>query len=81
MEAVSQNQIEQLVLSTVLWEAITVKEIVEATEIQRIYMMFISPEEAYLNGMASREQFATLYKFILRQKVNLRSGYRRWQIT
>ncbi len=45
-------------------EAITVKEIVEATEIQRIYMMFISPEEAYLNGMASREQFATLYKFI-----------------
>ena len=55
-------------------EAITVKEIVEATEIQRIYMMFISPEEAYLNGMASREQFATLYKFILQQKeVNLRS--------
>lgn len=49
-------------------EAITVKEIVEATEIQRIYMMFISPEEAYLNGMASREQFATLYKFILQQK-------------
>ena len=40
----------------------------EATEIQRIYMMFISPEEAYLNGMASREQFATLYKFILQQK-------------
>ena len=54
-------------------EAITVKEIVEATEIQRIYMMFISPEEAYLNGMASREQFATLYKFILRKEVNLRS--------
>ena len=49
-------------------EAITVKEIVEATEIQRIYMMFISPEEAYLNGMASREQFATLYKFILQRK-------------
>ena len=54
-------------------ESITVKEIVEATEIQRIYMMFISPEEAYLNGMASREQFATLYKFILRKEVNLRS--------
>ena len=56
-------------------EAITVKEIVEATEIQRIYMMFISPEEAYLNGMASREQFATLYKFIFTAKeVNLRSA-------
>ena len=68
MEAVSQNQIEQLVLSTVLWKQSRLKEIVEATEIQRIYMMFISPEEAYLNGMASREQFATLYKFILQQK-------------
>ncbi|WP_338354624.1 single-stranded-DNA-specific exonuclease RecJ [Enterococcus faecalis] len=74
MEAVSQNQIEQLVFVDCPVEAITVKEIVEATEIQRIYMMFISPEEAYLNGMASREQFATLYKFILQQKeVNLRS--------
>lgn len=74
VEAVSQNQIEQLVFVDCPVEAITVKEIVEATEIQRIYMMFISPEEAYLNGMASREQFATLYKFILQQKeVNLRS--------
>ncbi|MGC3011508.1 single-stranded-DNA-specific exonuclease C-terminal domain-containing protein, partial [Enterococcus faecalis] len=71
---VSQNQIALQGVVDCPVEAITVKENVEATEIQRIYMMFISPEDAYLNGMASREQFPTLYKFILQKKeVNLRS--------
>ncbi|MEG0628824.1 MAG: single-stranded-DNA-specific exonuclease C-terminal domain-containing protein, partial [Enterococcus sp.] len=40
---------------------------------QRIYLFLYSPDEAYLNGLPKREQFAKLYQFFLKQpRVDIR---------
>ncbi|WP_206912162.1 single-stranded-DNA-specific exonuclease RecJ [Enterococcus sp. DIV0840] len=44
------------------------KQITQAGKIERVYMMGISQEEAYLNGTGTREQYAQLYKFVRQQE-------------
>ncbi|MGM0124206.1 single-stranded-DNA-specific exonuclease RecJ [Enterococcus sp. AZ194] len=46
----------------------TIKEIVQLADFSRIYLLFASPEEVYLNGVGSREQYARLFKFIHQHK-------------
>jgi single-stranded-DNA-specific exonuclease len=67
-QVIQEQQIQQLVFVDCPVDAATIKEIVAAAQLDRIYLMLISEEEAYLNGMGSREQFATVYKFILQQQ-------------
>ncbi|KAF9404429.1 hypothetical protein HW555_014340 [Spodoptera exigua] len=44
------------------------REITQKGKIERIFMMVISQDEAYLNGAGTREQFAQLYKFVRQQE-------------
>ncbi|MGK0551800.1 single-stranded-DNA-specific exonuclease RecJ [Enterococcus faecalis] len=67
MEQVRKQQFQQVVFVDCPLETDTVKQIVELLQLERVYLMFQSEEEAYLTGMGTREQFATLYKFILKQ--------------
>lgn len=49
------------------------QEIVNLGNFQRIYLYLYSPDEAYLNGLPKREQFAKLYQFFLKQpRVDIR---------
>lgn len=45
-------------------ESMVVKEYLSQLNPKKIHLYFTSKEEAYLNGMPSREQFAQLFKFI-----------------
>lgn len=67
-QVVQEKNIQQLVFIDCPIEADVVKQMIEATGIERVYMMFISSEEAYLTGIGTRDQFGKLYKFILQQK-------------
>jgi len=44
------------------------KQITQGGKIERVYLMAISQEEAYLNGTGTREQYAQLYKFVRQQE-------------
>ncbi|KAF1296956.1 single-stranded-DNA-specific exonuclease RecJ [Enterococcus sp. JM4C] len=44
------------------------KEITQLWDFSRIYLLFATPDEAYLNGVGSREQYARLFKFIHQHK-------------
>jgi single-stranded-DNA-specific exonuclease len=61
------EQIEQLVFVDCPPEPQLLQEIVQKGQIERVYLMVISKEEAYLNGTGTREQYAQLYKFIRQQ--------------
>ncbi|ALS38090.1 single-stranded-DNA-specific exonuclease [Enterococcus rotai] len=44
------------------------KQITQTGKIERVYMLGVSHEEAYLNGTGTREQYAQLYKFVRQQE-------------
>lgn len=44
------------------------KDIVRETQISRVYILGLTPDEAYLDGIGSREQYAKLFKLIKGQK-------------
>ncbi|EOL44395.1 single-stranded-DNA-specific exonuclease RecJ [Enterococcus caccae] len=46
----------------------SLKQITQAGKIERVYVMGISQEEAYLNGTGTREQYAQLYTFVRQQE-------------
>lgn len=51
----------------------TLKELINESIFDRIYLYLYSPDEAYLNGLPSRQQFAKLYQFFRKQpRVDIR---------
>lgn len=59
-----------------------VSELVRHHSLERVYACFYSPEETYLNGMPSRQQFAELFKFVashqdvdIRHRLNVLADY------
>lgn len=51
----------------------TLKELINESVFDRIYLYLYSPDEAYLNGLPSRQQFAKLYQFFRKQpRVDIR---------
>lgn len=60
--------IEQLVFVDCPDEITDMKQLVSEIEVSRIYIMGISTDEAYLNGMGTREQFSKLYALIRKQE-------------
>ncbi len=59
-----------------------IKEITRQTKTSRVYLMCRSVDEAYLDGMGTKEQFAKLFKFIkvqgridVRYKANMVADY------
>ena len=44
------------------------KEVFRYYSFNRVYLMGISPDEAYLNGVGTREQYAKLFKLIHSQE-------------
>lgn len=59
--------IEQLCFLDCPEEEKIVKHLVEISQCHRVYIMFETKEDAYIDGAGSREQFAKLYKFIQQQ--------------
>ncbi|MDA9470357.1 single-stranded-DNA-specific exonuclease RecJ [Enterococcus sp. 5H] len=71
IEAVSMieaRKVQQVVFVDCPEEIDVLREITQQGKLERIYMMGISQEEAYLNGAGTREQFAQLYKFVRQQE-------------
>lgn len=58
----------QLVFVDVPHELDWMKQILKMSRVSRIYLMAQTPEEAYLNGIGSREQYGKLFKLIKTQK-------------
>lgn len=59
--------IEQLCFLDCPKDETIVKHLVKISQCHRIYIMFDTKEEAYIDGAGSRKQFAKLYKFIQQQ--------------
>nr|WP_242585283.1 single-stranded-DNA-specific exonuclease RecJ [Enterococcus sp. DIV0242_7C1] len=68
LETIKTNQIEQLVFVDCPDDHSLIKQITLQGQIERVYLMGISPEEAYLNGVGTREQYAQLFKFVKQQE-------------
>ncbi|MFS0943304.1 single-stranded-DNA-specific exonuclease RecJ [Enterococcus sp. DIV0182] len=67
------NQPESLVLVDCPTELDELKAVFHAGTFSRVYLLGISSQEAYLNGVGSREQYARLFQFIKTQdKVDIR---------
>ena len=68
LNEIQSKQTQQLVFVDCPDDQQIIREIVLAGDIQRVYLMGISQEEAFLTGVGTREQFARLYKFVMEQK-------------
>lgn len=65
--------IEQLVFVDCPDEMEDMKQLITQSEVSRIYIMGLSADEAYLNGMGSRDQYSKLYALIRKQeKIDIR---------
>lgn len=49
-------------------DAVTLKEIRTATNVQQVYLILSASDDAYLDGLGTREQYGRLFKLIARQK-------------
>ncbi|EOI00419.1 single-stranded-DNA-specific exonuclease RecJ [Enterococcus moraviensis ATCC BAA-383] len=68
VETITNTNSQQLVFVDCPSDVNLLKQITQAGKIERVYMMGISQEEAYLNGTGTREQYAQLYKFVRQQE-------------
>nr|WP_242700628.1 single-stranded-DNA-specific exonuclease RecJ [Enterococcus sp. DIV0212c] len=68
VEQIQGANIQQLVFVDCPDDIDLLKQITQLGKIERVYMMGISQEEAYLNGTGTREQYAQLYKFVRQQE-------------
>ncbi|MFC0276120.1 single-stranded-DNA-specific exonuclease RecJ [Enterococcus devriesei] len=72
-KAIDWSAYEQLIVLDCPDQKELLQEIVDLGKFQRIYLFLYSPDEAYLNGLPKREQFAKLYQFFLKQpRVDIR---------
>ncbi|MBP1045804.1 single-stranded-DNA-specific exonuclease RecJ [Enterococcus sp. BWM-S5] len=60
--------IDQLVIVDCPSEIEDMRELITQSEVSRVYIMGLSSDEAYLNGMGTREQFSKLYALIRKQE-------------
>lgn len=65
---IEATNVQQVVFVDCPEDVDVLREITQKGKIERIYLMVISQEEAYLNGAGTREQFAQLYKFVRQQE-------------
>ncbi|MEI5988592.1 single-stranded-DNA-specific exonuclease RecJ [Enterococcus crotali] len=68
VEQINKTNSQQLVFVDCPDNIDLLKQITQAGKIERVYLMGISSEEAYLNGTGTREQYAQLYKFVRQQE-------------
>lgn len=68
VEEIKKQGAQQLVFVDCPVEAKQVKEVVQQAKIERVYLMLHSKEEAYLNGVGTREQFTKLYSLVMQQE-------------
>lgn len=62
--AIAQQHYQQLAVVDCPKSKEQLLEIIKAGSFQRIYLMLYSSEEAYMNGLGSREQYGKLYNFV-----------------
>ncbi|WP_280739164.1 MULTISPECIES: single-stranded-DNA-specific exonuclease RecJ [unclassified Enterococcus] len=62
------KQYQQLAVLDVPSDLTLVQQIVQQGEFSRVYLYGYSEEEAYLNGLGSREQYGKLFSFIKNQQ-------------
>lgn len=62
------STIKEIVFIDVPYELDWMKQILQTTQVSRVYLMAQTPEEAYLDGIGSREQYGKLFKLIHSQK-------------
>ncbi|WP_430604052.1 single-stranded-DNA-specific exonuclease RecJ [Enterococcus sp. DIV0724b] len=68
VQTIEETNSQQLVFVDCPDDIDLLKQITQAGKIERVYIMAISQEEAYLNGTGSRVQYAQLYKFVRQQE-------------
>ncbi|MBP2098143.1 single-stranded-DNA-specific exonuclease RecJ [Enterococcus rivorum] len=68
VKEIKKQQIKQLVFVDCPIDSEQVREVVQEAKIDRVYLILYSKEEAYLNGVGTREQFAKLYSFVMQQE-------------
>lgn len=69
----SESSFQQLIFLDCPKIAVTLKEVVNASQISRIYLLLLSEDDAYLDGIGSREQYGKLFKFIeMQESVDVR---------
>lgn len=68
IELIKKTDIQQLVFVDCPDNIDLLKQITQLGEIERVYIMGNSKEEAYLSGTGTREQYAQLYKFVRQQE-------------
>ncbi|HPJ00769.1 MAG TPA: single-stranded-DNA-specific exonuclease C-terminal domain-containing protein, partial [Enterococcus sp.] len=68
-----QSEVEQVVFLDCPTELSLMKETVNDLQVSRVYILCQAEDEAYLDGLGSRDQYARLFKFIAAQdKVDVR---------
>ena len=67
LEEIKQKNVSQLVFVDCPDDQEVIKKLVLIANIQRVYLLGLTQEEAFLTGVGTREQFARLYQFILKQ--------------
>lgn len=68
VEMIQSNKLQQVVIMDCPPDPLLVKEIVLQGQLERVYLIGYSHEEAYLNGLGTREQYAQLYAFVRQQE-------------
>lgn len=67
------NTYQQLVIADCPVDVEVVKSIVQQSGIMRIYLICLAQDDAYLDGIGTREQYARLFKFVnTQEKVDVR---------
>lgn len=62
------HEYDQLAILDCPEEPETIKQIINSCGLSRIYLVLISHEDAYLDGLGTREQYGSLFKFLATQK-------------
>lgn len=65
---VSAEEYQQLLIMDCPVDSEVLKDITSYLNLSRVYFMCVTEDEAYLDGIGSREQYAKLFKFIANQK-------------
>ncbi|MDR1521750.1 MAG: single-stranded-DNA-specific exonuclease RecJ [Streptococcaceae bacterium] len=72
-----ENASYNLVIVDIPDDAKELQQLVQESSFDRVYFLGLSLDEAYIEGMGSREQFAMLFKFIKQyRKVDIRHKFR-----
>ncbi|OTN76529.1 single-stranded-DNA-specific exonuclease RecJ [Enterococcus sp. 8G7_MSG3316] len=68
IDVFNQGDFQEIAFLDCPKEPQVMKEIVEALAVNRINIVLLSPEDAYLDGVGSRDQYSRLFKLIQQQE-------------